>query len=448
MIDHPCLLKCMKSITFVFIFLCFAHITIAYTQPQNAYLAKLIKQVKQQKLYQQPSWLALLHYNKKQEAQQFSFATSKRFFIAPDGRQNAEQELIATLHSLFQTQSEQQATACKFPARYHWLKQSLSIDDRKIAKQPLCQQYQTWRKQMKAQSVTLVFPGSYMNAPSSVFGHTLLRIDSSGNDPAHLLSHAISFAAKIPDGTGSFAYAMGGLNGTFPGRYQHALYHQKIKTYGRIENRDIWEYKLNLNPQEQERLLQHIWEIKGIAFRYFFAKENCSLRLLELLEVARTNSHLTDHFDMYAIPADTIRILVKLGFVSSVKYRPSASTRLHAEINALNGNEQAIALQISHHEAALASSDFVKLAEDRKAKVIQLAYRYLKWKQLDAWKKQDNSLPYHLIQQLELHPVSTQTIIAEPVRPDQGHASKRLKLSSGYEHKSYIQLGSGPYIML
>jgi len=390
-------------------------------------------------------WLALLHYNQTQSENHFSYATSDIFFIAADGRHNSEQELIATLASLFiSEQGEQESTQCKFPARYQWLNRQLSIDKSKISRHPVCQQYLAWRKQIVPESITLVFPSSYMNAPSSVFGHTLLRIDSLNSDPSHLLSHAINFAAIIPKRTGGFEYAIGGLNGKFPGRYQYALYHQKIKEYGRIENRDIWEYKLNLNGKEMDRLLKHLWEIKGINFRYFFAKENCSFRLLELLEVARKDSHLTDRFSMYAIPADTIRILTEQGFVSSEKYRPSASTRLHAEINDLNRDEQQWALQISHDDAAFTSPDFLKIADERKAKVIQLAYRYLKWKQLESWVRPDSQLPYRLIKKLELHPVTPETTITKPVRPDRGHATKRLKLSSGYENKSYVQLGFRP----
>jgi len=429
---------------FVFVF-AFHAVPVANAQGQNVYLSTLVKQAKKQKLDQQPLWLALLHYNHDQSEHPFSYATSNSFFIAADGRHDPEQELIATLASLFHVQNEQQATPCKFPARYQWLKQQLSIDERKISRYPVCQRYLAWRKQIDPRSITLIFPSSYMNAPSSVFGHTLLRIDGSNNDPSHLLSHAISFAAKIPDGTGALEYALGGLNGTFPGRYQHALYHQKIKEYGRIENRDIWEYKLNLNQQELDRLLKHLWEVKGINFRYLFAKENCSFRLLELLEVARAGSRLTNHFPLYAIPADTIRILTEQGFISSVHYRPSASTRLHAEINDLNRHEQQLALKISHHDGAvLTAPDFLKLADERKAKVIQLAYRYLKWKQIESWRKADNLWPYRLIKQLELHPAVTETTIPTPVRPDQGHATRRLKFSSGYENNAYVQLGLRP----
>lgn len=430
----------------IYIVVCFLQFTSnAYASPNNGYLTALITQAKKTNLSRQPAWLSLLHFNHDSNGRNFSYATSPEFFTSPNGRYDPEQELIATLISLFKEQKEQNATICKFPARYQWLKQQLAIDEGKIAMHPVCQQYITWRKQMASTSITLIFPSSYMNAPSSVFGHTLLRLDRSNtNDPSHLLSHSISFAAKIPDGTSAWSYAIGGLNGSFPGRYQHALYHQKIKEYGRIENRDIWEYKLNLNQQELNHLIQHLWELKGVDFRYFFAKENCSFRLLELLEVARTGQHLTDHFPIYAIPSDTIRLLAKNGFVSSVQYRPSASTRLHAEIKALNRAEQQLALNLSHHRTPLSSQSFLKLTDEKKAKVIQLAYRYLKYKQIESWKKIDSPLPYYLIQQLQRYPSVTEPTIPQPARPDMGHKIERLKLSSGYENSSYVQLGLRP----
>ena len=61
-----------------------------------------------------------------------------------------------------------------------------------------------------------------------------------------------------------------------------------------LENRDVWEYELNLEPHEIERLLAHTWELGFTRFDYYFFDENCSYHLLSLLDVARPGVELTD----------------------------------------------------------------------------------------------------------------------------------------------------------
>ena len=47
-------------------------------------------------------------------------------------------------------------------------------------------------------------------------------------------------------------------------------YYEKIKEYSNLENRDIWEYSLEFTPDEVERMLLHLWELKDIYTDYYF----------------------------------------------------------------------------------------------------------------------------------------------------------------------------------
>ena len=80
----------------------------------------------------------------------------------------------------------------------------------------------------------------------------------------------------------------------------------KVQAYRDIENRDMWEYRLNLTPAQIDRLLMHAWELGNAYFDYFFFKENCSYHILSLLEYADPTLHLRDHFHFWTIPADTV----------------------------------------------------------------------------------------------------------------------------------------------
>ena len=82
-------------------------------------------------------------------------------------------------------------------------------------------------------------------------------------------------------------YAFKGLFGGYQGRFSIAPYYVAVKTYGDIENRDIWEYGLNLTQEETSQMLRHVWEMRSAWFDYYFLDENCSYHLLSLLETAR-----------------------------------------------------------------------------------------------------------------------------------------------------------------
>ena len=88
-------------------------------------------------------------------------------------------------------------------------------------------------------------------------------------------------------------------------------YYLKVREYTDLENRDIWEYELNLSPEEIDRLLMHAWELGPIHFDYYFFDENCAYHLLGLLEAARPDLELTKGFRWWAIPSDTVREVVK-----------------------------------------------------------------------------------------------------------------------------------------
>ena len=87
-----------------------------------------------------------------------------------------------------------------------------------------------------------------MNNPSSLFGHTLLRIDTARKG-TQLLAHGANYGAYT-DGENSVLFAVYGLTGGYYGGWTVKPYYDIINTYNNIENRDIWELNLDLTPQE------------------------------------------------------------------------------------------------------------------------------------------------------------------------------------------------------
>jgi len=89
--------------------------------------------------------------------------------------------LLATLRIFFLSSSnlkkDEEHPQCVFPARYKWLKRELSFDPLEHPEQA-CPRLEGWLNELNPERITLVFSSFYMNNPASMFGHTLLRIDT------------------------------------------------------------------------------------------------------------------------------------------------------------------------------------------------------------------------------------------------------------------------------
>ena len=244
----------------------------------------------------------------------------EKFFLAKDGKTNAKNELHATIEAFYnETTFDDNATACRFPARYSWLKEKLQLKD---LPQVECKEYNKILKRLNPKSATLVFPSAHINSPASMFGHTFLRINSSYN--SKLLSYAVNYAADAdPDKTNGVVFAIKGLAGGYYGRYSLLPYYDKLKEYRDTEQRDIWEYDLNLNEEETLKMVRHIWELNGTHSYYYFFTENCSYNMLWFLEIARPGIDLKKYFTYQVIPLETIHAVKAEGLISTKSYRAS-----------------------------------------------------------------------------------------------------------------------------
>ncbi len=402
--------------------------------PDNQ-LTLLQNTAKQQQLWKQQEWLNLVHFEGDSDSPNdyISQVADKKFYIAEDGTVNPETELAATLAGFYDAEIKDDLNAqCRFTARLDWLKQKLVINTKTLPTVH-CKEYIEWRKQITAQQVTLIFPTYHLNSPSSMFGHTLLRLDpikDQGN--AKWLSIAINFGANIPDGENSLLYAYRGLAGGYPGTFNIERYFKKIQEYSRLEHRDIWEYRLNLTPDETERMVKHIWELKDINFDYYFFDENCSYRLLELLEVARPGIELTDEYIVTAIPIDTVKTIHKAKLVENVEYRPANATVLSYMLKQIPENHHKIVIRLSEDIETVNNSEFTRLNKEEQRKIIELAYKYLRYQQANKSRDPETAKrSFKLLQILNTYAVSTMPAVPVPVPPEYGHQSKRVSLAAG-----------------
>ena len=417
------------------------------------YLDELIGRSRELRLSERREWRRLMHYTDNLITPGVhSLADARRFFLAPDGKTNPQSELEATLAAFFSEVQETQETQnpqCAFIARYSWLDRELSFDRARLPRQP-CKRFREWRETLNPQGITLIFPAAFLNNPSSMYGHTLLRIDARDqNERTRLLAYAINYAANTNE-TNGIAFAINGLLGGYPGMFSIMPYYLKVREYNDMENRDVWEYELDLSPEEIDRLLMHTWELGPIYFDYYFFDENCSYYLLELLEVARPDLDLTSDFRWWAIPSDTVRVVVKQkGLLKGTVYRPSNATVIHHRLGLMSPEERALVNPFARGRATTTDVAFTGLPAESQARVLEVSYDYLSY--LRASSKNPVEHPEELARNLLLErsrvggSANDPPVPVPPVRHDQGHGTSRAGIGGGRrDGLNFVELRARP----
>jgi hypothetical protein len=384
-----------------------------------------------QQLANDPFWISLGHYETAKLGGWRSYVSDKKFFLAPDGNEHPDHELAATVQALYAPASAGEHHAqCVYPARTRWLKAQLDLTDLPTLD---CSEFKQWFKDVSPHSAVMIFPAAYLNSPSSMFGHTLLRIDQADvqSDQTALLSYAINFGAYIEGSDNSILYAWKGLMGGYPGLFALVPYQEKLSEYRSLENRDLWEYRLNLTQEETARMVEHVWELKQIKFDYFFFDENCSYRLLELLQVARPSLRLTEQFPLTAIPTDTVKAVKEAGLVESIQYRPSRERELLSRAEPLNPEEQQWVLKVSADQKQLQEPAFKAQPKDRQALIIDAAYRLERYRangqERDPARAQRS---FELLRAINQNP-APELDIPQPGLPEDGHESRTWQAGIG-----------------
>lgn len=412
----------------------------------DAYLAELKEKALSLGLPADGYWRILLHY-RTGIAGFRSLVDDPRFFLAPSGKTDPAAEMLATLDGLFDNGAESPAF-CRFPARYAWLANTLAIDPTRIPRPPACPEVDNILRTIDGQSAEMVFASGYVNSPASMFGHTFLRIDSRLKSP--LLSFAVNYAALTNPKDGGLAFTFKGMLGGYQGYYSVMPYYDKVREYSNIDQRDLWEYSLNLTPDEVRRMLLHLVELRGIATDYYFFDENCSYEILFLVDAARPGARLTETMDRYwVIPMDTVRAVLAAGLVDNVVWRPSRALQIRHARSLLSdrGGQLARSIADGTFDAETVLSE--DSSDAAKARTLDLAAMLLQYriakKQVDHKVFQER---FHAIlsARTRLRPEEdTPPPLAEPLPPEEGHRSARAHLGGGWRGSgAFLEAGIRP----
>ncbi len=290
---------------------------------------------------QKDYWLKLLHYHKGT-----SRADGEKFFISPKGKTDPAAEFQADI-DLFKDHYARAGwfnyhPQCVFRERYEFLKDAGFLQG--VTEEP-CTEFNEWKQGLNADSITLVFSSSYPNNPSSLFGHTLIRLNQKGKgekSPGDLLDYAVAFSAMPEKEDIGVVFAAKGMFGGYKGLLEVTKYYTKVTEYNNGESRDLIEYDLKSTPEELNRLINHLWEIyQTTYFDYYFADENCSAVLSDILAVPFNLDNVNAHERWYYLPSEMTKTFKQAGRVSSENFRPSLKKQLEKRLEKLS-NEQIV----------------------------------------------------------------------------------------------------------
>jgi len=417
-------------------------VKLAQNRDQDKALRSLIAAATEKNLSEQSQWRAFIHYKPASASSWLSQVDSPHFFMSDRGKHSPEAELNATLAAFFSNQFKaplRLPAYCRFVARRVWLEEQLS-DLFSLIPEQECIEFDRYVNYLDAEVLTLVFPTAHPNSPSSAFGHTLLRIDKKEQRPeSRLLNMSLNFAADAPPDVSAASYAIKGLTGGFEGRFRLLPYHIKLREYGQIENRDTWEYELTLDKPAVDLVLRHAYEMLISHFDYYFLSENCSYHLLSLLEVAFPDKPLTEEFELWTIPVDTIRKLEEHQLIKAPRFTPSSIRTLRARQKALSEEDVNLSLHALNTNLETIDASLNQKSAEEQAAILDLLSDYERYNRLKtntSAKASSSREKAILSRRSKLGIKSEKPNVEIPESsPDAGHGTSRIGLNFQYSQQ-------------
>lgn len=286
-------------------------------------------------LDQSPQWQALLHISEGRR-----WIDNPEFLLSY-GEFSYQLELSRTLALLYQ---DKQAV-CRFPARYHWLRQhmpelpELSLNH--------CDDLQTFLRNVPADEVALVFASENLSSPSSMMGHVFLNIGGE-RESGENVEYSVSYFTDIDTWNIPKVFYESIVTGR-PGHFALSPYQDQVLRYLHEEQRNVWRYQLSLSQPQRDIVQYHLFELRDVPLTYYFHAYNCAT--LVNFVVAHAQPELLDYTRPWVTPLSVVRQSRDL--VEQVSIMPSTEWLIRAHSENLDRRlVRAIERDISNPEGA------------------------------------------------------------------------------------------------
>jgi len=271
----------------------------ADTDPREL-VTRLQAQADAEKLYDDPTWRSLLHTSGGRPCiRDPSFLLSFPAF-------SPRLELFATIEQLYGGDG---SAACRFPARYVWLRSRLDAPRINLGG---CEELTEFLTKAPMQQIALVFASDNLSHPASMMGHSFLKFTGRAPDGREV-SHAISFYTEI-DTINYPKVFFNSLVVGLPGVFALAPYEEKLSDYVDVEQRTVWEYSLRIDDFHKTLIQYHLLELKHARFTYFFHSYNCATVINFILSLA--DERIRQHV-LWTTPRDVIKNAEDAGLIQA-----------------------------------------------------------------------------------------------------------------------------------
>src|SRR5690554_6504080 len=235
----------------------------AFAQSNEA-VVDLLRTADQKALHEHPTWHKLVYYKSGGIGRGYSSdINSAGFFLAEDGVFNLQSEprrLTRGVAAPIDSTEPEQHAQCRFPARFTWIPQQLDFSDIDLPA-PDYLNYQAWRVNESIDSVSLIWANGYLGNPSSFYGHVLLKLNYATPDPDSILGTTVNFGVDLPNDETPALFVFKGLVGSYNAVFSYSRFYQNSLLYGEFQQRDLWEYRLNLPQDKVDFVVAHTWEL-------------------------------------------------------------------------------------------------------------------------------------------------------------------------------------------
>jgi len=417
-------------------------ISLSLSEPAHSsgtYSPNLVYQLAmEKKLASDDQWLKLLHYSDGR-----SVIKSETFFLSSTGKNDPSSELESTIKGFFQDNTNDNSLhpQCLFPARLLWLQDKL--DNRDIFPVVRCIKFEQWKQENNTSSISLVFVTGYLGNPASFFGHLLMKFNSSSSheDPdSPLLDSSINFGANTGPQDNPLKYVTYGLFGGYNAMMAESQYYSHEYGYAENEQRELWEYKLDLTEDEIDLLVAHLWELKGKKFTYYFLNGNCATQMAKFIEII-LNEPILVSFQAWDMPLDIFKSISNIyhdgrPLVKSISKRESKFARIYRKLFSLEKNERLVVKGIVDNIDKLKTDAYRHLSIVEKARILDLLFDYYELISVDGSElekvvaKQNKRIL--LLERLSFQPIDIEWDTVETNPPHLAQNPQKLGVSFGY----------------
>ena len=310
---------------FLFLFLIYSSSFLQAQLNSNKNENSLVEKALKLQLDKAPQWQALLHlYKSKPQIQDSQFYEVGYF-------KNSQTELISSINGL----TNDYQYRCRFPARFFWLSTKLQLSNFDFSK---CNNLNEFLERAPADKISVIFASENITQPSSMMGHIFLKISGTNNQKVSV-DHAISFYTELTN-INILNLVYESLITGKEGFYTLSPYAPIKNNYLYLEQRNLWEYQLNLDAFTQKLILLHLYELKRIKFNYFFHSFNCSTLIHNILSIAFPQ--IQKERGLWVTPLDVVRSIDKSSYISTRFVTPSSKWKTRAIQQILKASKETL----------------------------------------------------------------------------------------------------------